>query len=178
MDEPAGAEAELVRAAQQDVKDFLPLYDRYRDRLYRYLLSRIGDPDEAADLLQQVFLQAMDRLSQYQPGRGPFAAWLFGIARNSATNFRQRRRPVPSCIQPGPNEAAVSMGGSGFCPVTRTRSASMIHLRAGDGSPALRHAAPYRTSRKTLSGRESLPSFGVAARGVFQSSQVYEEDGS
>ena len=83
-------DAVLVLAAQQDPVAFAPLYQIYRDRVYGYLLARCGDVEDAADLTQHVFLKAMDALEQYRPEKGPFVAWLFGIARNSATNFRRR----------------------------------------------------------------------------------------
>lgn len=83
-------DAALVRAAQRDPVAFGQLYQAYRDRMYWYLLARTGNVEDAADLTQQVFLKALDALPQYRPQRGSFVAWLFGIARNAATNFRQR----------------------------------------------------------------------------------------
>lgn len=83
-------DAALVLAAQQDPVAFAPLYQMYRDRVYRYLLARSGNVEDAADLTQHVFLKAMDALEQYRPEKGSFVAWLFGIARNAATNFRRR----------------------------------------------------------------------------------------
>lgn len=95
-DIPDGAESAaeddiaLVLAAQSDPVAFGKLYQMYRDRVYWYLLARSGNVEDAADLTQHVFLRAMDALAQYRPEKGPFVAWLFGIARNAATNFRQR----------------------------------------------------------------------------------------
>jgi RNA polymerase sigma-70 factor (ECF subfamily) len=90
----AADDAALVRAAQADPVAFGQLYQAYRDRVYWYLLARTGNRDDAADLTQHVFLKALDALAQYQPKKGPFVAWLFGVARNAATNLRQRSRPT------------------------------------------------------------------------------------
>jgi RNA polymerase sigma-70 factor (ECF subfamily) len=68
------------------------LYQRYRDRVYRYARTRTADDEDAADLTQQVFLRAIDALPQYSARRGPFPAWLFGIARNAATDLLRRQR--------------------------------------------------------------------------------------
>lgn len=87
-------DAILVRRALGDPLAFGKLYEAHRDRVYGYLLARTGNPDDAADLTQQVFVKALDALPQYRPGKGPFVAWLFGIARNAATNFRQRGRAM------------------------------------------------------------------------------------
>lgn len=99
-------DAPLVRAAQEDRAAFAALYDRYVDRIYAYLRARTGTAEDAADLTQQVFLQALEALPRYRSGPAPFAAWLFRIARNSAITFR-RRHPqtvawdlVPEALQP------------------------------------------------------------------------------
>jgi RNA polymerase sigma-70 factor, ECF subfamily len=82
----------VIQAAQEDPAAFGPLYERYRDNVYRYLLSRTGTTEEAEDLLQQVFLRAMDSLPQYHPDKSPFVAWLLGIARNVSIDVHRRHR--------------------------------------------------------------------------------------
>ena len=104
-------ELALVLAAREDPVAFGALYERYRDRMYWYLQTRTPSSEDAADLLQQVFLQALDALAQYRPQRGPFVAWLFGIARHAASNFHRRYRStvawdlVPEVLRPSAAEA-------------------------------------------------------------------------
>ena len=104
------SEQALVRMAREDPAAFGALYELHRDRIYRYLCTRTADREDAADLLQQVFLQALDALPQYEPGKGPFVAWLFGIARNQSTNLHRARRPsitwvlVPEVLRAGPGD--------------------------------------------------------------------------
>jgi RNA polymerase sigma-70 factor (ECF subfamily) len=101
-----GAEAALVHAAQHDPTAFAPLYERYRDRIYAYLRTRTRTPDDAADLTQQVFVQALDALPRYRTGRVPFAAWLVRIAHNVAANYHRGHRHtltwdlLPEALQP------------------------------------------------------------------------------
>jgi RNA polymerase sigma-70 factor (ECF subfamily) len=98
-DVPLEDEAALIRAAQRDLAAFGPLYARYVDRLYTYLRTRTGQAriEDAADLTQQVFLLALDALPRYRAQQDrSFAAWLFRIARNAATDWQRRqRRTVP-----------------------------------------------------------------------------------
>lgn len=95
-----------VEAAQRDPAAFAPLYRRYRDRVFAYLRGRTDNDEDAADLTQQVFLQALDGLPCYRGGGDAFAPWLFRIARNIATNFHGRSRKtvawedVPEALQP------------------------------------------------------------------------------
>jgi RNA polymerase sigma-70 factor (ECF subfamily) len=93
--EPASSAAEdaLVAAAVSRPEAFGALYERYMPRVYRYLRTRTASADEAADVTQAVFVKAMSSLSQYRPGRAPFAGWLFRIARNAAVDAHRRRRP-------------------------------------------------------------------------------------
>lgn len=99
-------EASQVQAAQQDPAAFAPLYRRYQDRVYMYMRTRTESDEDAADLTQQVFLRALDSLSQYRPRRGSFAAWLFRIARNAAIDWQRRQRKtvtwdlLPEALQP------------------------------------------------------------------------------
>jgi RNA polymerase sigma-70 factor (ECF subfamily) len=89
-------DVELVAAALQRSDESGLLYERYLPRVYRYLLSRCGSRDEAADLTQITFTRAYDNLSHYRPERAPFAAWLFRIARNAAADAHRRRRATVS----------------------------------------------------------------------------------
>ncbi|MEM5773779.1 MAG: sigma-70 family RNA polymerase sigma factor, partial [Anaerolineaceae bacterium] len=76
-----GDESELVRRAQRDLTQFAVLYDRYVQRVYRFLLARTANAAEAEDLTSQTFLTAMQKLSSYRSD-GHFVAWLLRIARN------------------------------------------------------------------------------------------------
>src|SRR5215471_21598589 len=91
-DEHHVLDAALVRAAQADPTAFAPLYQRHRDRIYRYLRTRTSSAEDAADLTQQVFLQALDALPHYRIQQTPFAAWITRIARNLAANDRRQRK--------------------------------------------------------------------------------------
>lgn len=91
---PAVAEddAELVRLAQQDLRKFTDLYERYVERVYRYLLIRMGNVADAEDLTSQTFMAAMENLHRYK-GERPFLAWLFGIAKNKRADFYRKQKP-------------------------------------------------------------------------------------
>jgi RNA polymerase sigma-70 factor, ECF subfamily len=85
-------EAMLVKAAQADPAAFAGLYRRYVRPVYRYFYSRTGQTHEAEDLTAQTFLEALEGLKRYRPN-GPFAAWLFTIARRRGIDAFRRRRP-------------------------------------------------------------------------------------
>jgi RNA polymerase sigma-70 factor (ECF subfamily) len=100
-------EAELVTAAQLDPPAFDALYRRYLPRVYRYVRAQVSNAEDAADLTQQIFLQALDALPSYHARGLPFAAWLFRIARHAIIdNYRRHKagtvalEAIPEALHP------------------------------------------------------------------------------
>jgi RNA polymerase sigma-70 factor, ECF subfamily len=108
-------DVELVAAAKADPEEFVALYDRYFDQVFGYVRLRIGDRPTSEDVTSQVFVTALAKLDGFR-GRGPFAAWLFRIARNAVRTEQRRRRPVDDdaslaslpAADPGPAEVALA----------------------------------------------------------------------
>jgi RNA polymerase sigma-70 factor (ECF subfamily) len=63
--------------------------------IYRYMLSRLGEPSEAEDAASEVFEEAWDHAPKLEDHGLPARAWLFGIARHVVGTRRRRflRRP-------------------------------------------------------------------------------------
>ena len=69
------------------------LYVAYRVPVYRYLRSRTGSDDEAADLTATTFEHALVAIDRLRGDRPPLP-WLLRIARNAAIDSARRRRPA------------------------------------------------------------------------------------
>lgn len=83
-----------TRSAQGSHADFSELVRRYHDRVYNFLLKRTRNPDEAADLTQEAFVRAWQRIDRYDP-RWQFSTWIFTIAvRLSVSRQRREKRKV------------------------------------------------------------------------------------
>ncbi len=93
----AASDEELVRWARECPSDpaaFAELYRRHLPRVYRYLLTRLGDQQAAQDATAQTFLAALEGIAGYR-GSGEVRAWLLTIARNKAADvFRTRHVTV------------------------------------------------------------------------------------
>ena len=72
------------------------LYVRYAADTHRYVRSIVGDHHEAEDITQSVFVKLMPSLSNYEPCRAPFGAWLRRVARNAALDTMRGRRATPT----------------------------------------------------------------------------------
>jgi RNA polymerase sigma-70 factor, ECF subfamily len=91
--ETGGPDDALVRAAQRgDRAAFGLLYARYSRMVHGILLARVPFSD-VDDLVQDVFLQALPRLTTLREV-SRFPGWLASIARNRATDFHRRSKPA------------------------------------------------------------------------------------
>jgi RNA polymerase sigma-70 factor, ECF subfamily len=88
-----------ARLARGDETAFAELYDACANRLYRYLLARLGSHDAAADVLQNTFLRAVKSRRRFRGVEGPLG-YMFQIARNEAARHLSKRRlkesPLPA----------------------------------------------------------------------------------
>jgi RNA polymerase sigma-70 factor, ECF subfamily len=72
----------LIEAAQNDPACFADLYELNFERVYAYVVRRVGNRAETEDITAEVFHQALANLKRFQWRGIPFAAWLFRIAAN------------------------------------------------------------------------------------------------
>jgi RNA polymerase sigma factor (sigma-70 family) len=85
--------AESSGASRNTVVDkdalFRGLVKEYGTSLYYFVLRRVGNPDDAADIAQQSFVEAACSLTSYR-GEAELSTWIFGIATNLARNHVSR----------------------------------------------------------------------------------------
>ena len=85
-------EESLIRRAQQrDQVALTQLYEENFDRIYRYIVLKIGDRTEAEDMTQQVFLNALQSISSYKWKGMPFTSWLYRIAHNQMVDYLRKK---------------------------------------------------------------------------------------
>ena len=82
--------ASVVAAATGDRDAFERLYDRFAPMVHGILLARVPF-QEADDLLQEVFVDALEGLGELRDA-GAFGAWLAAIARNKAADHHRGPR--------------------------------------------------------------------------------------
>jgi RNA polymerase sigma-70 factor (ECF subfamily) len=71
---------------------FADIFDRYYNRIYKYMRYRLNSIEEAEDLSSQVFEQVMRKIDTYHPERAPFEVWLFTIAQNTVNAYYRHRK--------------------------------------------------------------------------------------
>ncbi len=84
-------QSRVRRAKEHDQIALTQLYEENFDKIYRYIVLKIGDRAEAEDMTQQVFLNALKSISSYKWKGMPFSAWLFRIAHNQVVDHYRRK---------------------------------------------------------------------------------------
>ena len=85
-----GERAIIDAAIAGDEAALAELYSLYFPRVYRYILARMGNPFDAEDLTEEVFLRVLDAIGRFQWREAPFSAWLFRIAHNAVISHRRK----------------------------------------------------------------------------------------
>lgn len=99
----------VVAARRGDRTAFAELYRRFHRAVHGVVLSRVSY-GEAADLVQDAFAIALERLPQLAEVAA-FPGWLMAIARNRAIDHVRGRKPVDELSEipvPAPRTAEVA----------------------------------------------------------------------
>ncbi len=106
---PASDDAALVaRAREGDREAFTELVMHYQVPLYNMALRMVGSRDDAADIAQEAFLRAWEKLRTLKGN--PFKAWIFQIAVNLCYDQFRRRKRVAAMPEEGQEARVVSLG--------------------------------------------------------------------
>ncbi|MGH8034986.1 MAG: RNA polymerase sigma factor [Lysobacterales bacterium] len=79
----------ILRCRQGDRQALGELVREYERPIYNAAYRILGNPDDAADVTQVVFMKAFERLDQYNP-EYKFFSWIYRIAVNESINQRNR----------------------------------------------------------------------------------------
>lgn len=80
---------EALRAG--DRGEFARMVDAYSTLIYRLGLKMLGNQQDAEDILQNTFLNALTHLANFE-GRSSISTWLYRIAANEALMMIRRRK--------------------------------------------------------------------------------------
>jgi RNA polymerase sigma-70 factor (ECF subfamily) len=99
--ETSPTDSELVqRAKTGDKPAFDVLVTRTEGRVYGLCLKMLGNPEDAEDVLQEVFIKAYQSLPNFR-GESAFSTWLYRIATNACLmRIRKKKLETVSLDQP------------------------------------------------------------------------------
>jgi len=76
-----------------DKQALAALYRAYEKPCYKFILSRLNDPHEAADILHEVFMDIWRVAASFE-GRSQVRTWIFGIAYRKVIDAHRKRSRV------------------------------------------------------------------------------------
>lgn len=79
-----------------DPAAFEEIYRRFEEMVYNLALRMSGDPEEAADLMQEIFLRVFRHLGKFR-AQSSLKTWIYRVALNHCRSrlARRRQRPLP-----------------------------------------------------------------------------------
>ena len=86
------ADAELAAATPGDPEAFGELYRRHEATVLQFFLHWTQSAELAADLTAETFAAALRSRATFDPERGEYRGWLFGIARHVLARSLERGR--------------------------------------------------------------------------------------
>lgn len=100
-------EAELLRrTAQGDQEAFAEFYDRLKRPIFSLALQMLGHPQEAEEILQDVFLEVWRKAADYDPERSRPFSWVIIKTRSRALDRLRWRARRPDHLAAAPAAAS------------------------------------------------------------------------
>jgi RNA polymerase sigma-70 factor (ECF subfamily) len=96
-------ETEAIKKSAKDPEAFKPLYEAYFKKIFLFVFHRVSDKELAADITQQVFLNALSNIHRYQFRGLPFSSWLFRIAVNQCNDFFRKNKKMRTVVLEDPH---------------------------------------------------------------------------
>ena len=141
----AVSDEELLRKhVAGDPDAFGELFQRHRDRLWAVAIRTLGDPEEAADALQDGMIAAFRRASSFR-GDSAVTTWLHRIVVNAALDRMRRRASRPTTG--GQDEEALDALATSGRPLSDPSGTSDTAM---DVTAALRRLVPEQQAALVL----------------------------
>ncbi len=128
----------LAKTGRWDRAAFRALYQQTSSRLFGVLIRILHDRDEAADVLQEVYITIWRRAAAFDPGKGKALTWMAVITRNAGIDALRRRKP--NHVSDECCAELVDAAPSAFDAVTSENTVHAISKHLNTLSPKMREA--------------------------------------
>jgi DNA-directed RNA polymerase specialized sigma24 family protein len=106
----------IARIGRRDQSAFSALYDRLSGPLYSLAMKMLGDPAEAQDALQDVFVQIWSRAGTYDPEQSSVFSWTVLLTRSRVIDRLRARGRRSRVVFASTEDAPSAFGNSGRTP--------------------------------------------------------------
>jgi RNA polymerase sigma-70 factor (ECF subfamily) len=102
----------VARCREGDLGAFEELYRTHAGRIYSLALRMLGNPADAEDLLQEIFLSAHRKLESFR-GDSALGTWLYRLAMNQILDYVRSRAARTGQLTDGLDDASVLADAGG-----------------------------------------------------------------
>jgi RNA polymerase sigma-70 factor (ECF subfamily) len=102
----------IARIGRRDQGAFSALYDRLSGPLYSLAMKMLGDPAEAQDALQEVFLQIWSRAGTYDPEQSSVFSWTVLLTRSRVIDRLRARGRSSRVVVTSTEDAPIAADAS------------------------------------------------------------------
>ncbi len=88
----------VARWQSGDERAFDELFEKLKGLVFKNALLITGDPKEAEEILQEVFVRVWKSGGTFDAGRGDFLSWLYKITVNNSISHHRKKDPQSSCL--------------------------------------------------------------------------------
>lgn len=92
-----GDDALVALARAGDLEALEQLFNRYRNQVFSLAYRMTGNPCDAEDLCQEIFLQVMRKVGSFE-GRSSFSTWLYRVSMNRSRDYLRRKKRSPELL--------------------------------------------------------------------------------
>jgi len=150
----------LARVVKADQQAFTHLYDQSSTLLYTMAFRILGHREEAAELLQEVYLEVWRKVARYDVGRGTPVAWLITLTRSRAIDRLRAKGARAHATESLDGASAAQVADHSPGPFEAQADLELRHL-VGD---ALGSLLPAQQQAIELAYYEGLTHMEIAAR--------------
>ncbi|NMM42177.1 sigma-70 family RNA polymerase sigma factor [Pseudoalteromonas arctica] len=85
----------IAKAQQGNKRAWIKLVKQHESQVYNYCLRMLSNPDDAMDLMQEVFISVFKSLPSFR-GESSFNTWVFQIVHRRSVEYYRRRKHFQS----------------------------------------------------------------------------------
>ena len=85
-------EKQLVEKAKESLKAFDELYEYYLPKIFGYIMNRTGNKEITEDIVSEVFITTMTKLSKFKDKGYGFSPWIYTIAHNTLVDYFRKHK--------------------------------------------------------------------------------------
>ena len=156
----AADRALIARHVDGDPEAFSELFNRHRDRLWAVALRTTGDPEEAADALQDAAVSAFRAAAGFR-SEAAVGTWLYRIVVNACVDRARRQAVRPTVRYPDEQSAAWQRAVRDPSDMAANRELRIVLEDALAALPLDQRAAVVAVDLEGLSVEEAAQALGV-----------------